>query len=116
MKKKSKKASPALRQKAFQRTMTQARTHMNIWQRSFSVIAHSRPLEVIGDLLAATVARPIPLIGGLVGMIAMLSLFYGVAKSVGYHLSGFEGPAGFVIGWVVGAIIEFSRLITGGKR
>ncbi|NLA43237.1 hypothetical protein GX865_03770 [Candidatus Saccharibacteria bacterium] len=114
--KKKPKATPAIRKKAFDRTMTQARSHMNGPQKIFSSIIHARPLGIIGDLLASTIARPIPLIGGMIGMILSLALIYGTAKNIGYEVSSFEGIAGFVIGWLIGAITEFFQLLAGFKK
>lgn len=98
------------KKKSFKRTMDQAKSHMNIVQRSFSTIIHTRPIETASDILAATLLRPLPVVTGLLGMIATLLIFYGTAKYIGYNLSGYEGLSGFIIGWIVGLIIDFVKL------
>lgn len=104
------------RKHAFHVTMTQARSHMNVVMRIFSRLIHLRCLDTVIEFIGATALRPQPLIGGLLGMSALLALFYGVAKYFGYDLSGFEGIAGFLIGWVIGAIVEFAQLLRGPQK
>lgn len=103
--------------RAFARTMAQARTHMNPLQQLWSKLIHLRLLEISAASLGASVARPLALICGAIGSIITVLLTYGIAKALGYTLSGFEGATGFFFGWTIGIIIEFIKaMVSGGKR
>lgn len=116
MKKQIKSHQSPDRKAAFMQTMTQARSHMNILQRTFSYLIHIRYFDSIIAVIGIVLLRPILLIGGFIGMIGSLVLFYGTAKYFGYTLSGFEGIVGFMIGWTIGAIVEFTQLLWRSKK
>lgn len=101
---------------AFARVMEQAHSHMNPAQKSFSKLLHVRHLDTVIEAIGLTIARPLPLLGGIIGMICSLALFYAIAKYTGYPLSGFEGFAGFLIGWTVGVIGAFSYILKKPRR
>lgn len=97
-------------------TMTQARSHMNGFSRVFSKIIHYRPIELLSDVLGATIARPMAILCGGIVAFAISVLTYAVAKYYGYSLSGTEPLAGFVLGWCIGIIIDYTHLLIRGKR
>lgn len=97
-------------------TMTQARSHMNGFSRVFSKIIHYRPIELLSDVLGATIARPMAILCGGIVAFTISVLTYAVAKYYGYSLSGTETIAGFVLGWCIGIIIDYTHLLIRGKR
>lgn len=97
-------------------TMMQARSHMNGFSRVFSKIIHYRPIELLSDVLGATIARPMAILCGGIVAFAISLLAYAVAKYYGYSLSGTETIAGFVLGWCIGIIIDYTHLLIRGKR
>jgi hypothetical protein len=97
-------------------TMTQARSHMNGFSRVFSKIIHYRPIELLSDVLGATIARPMAILCGGIVAFTISVLTYAVAKYYGYSLSGTETLAGFVLGWCIGIIIDYTHLLIRGKR
>lgn len=102
---------------AFDTTMTQARSHMRPITGKLSRLAHLRPIETIGELIARTIARPNALFYGAIVALGVSCTTYAVAKYYGYQLSGSETLVGFGIGWMVGCIIDYWQLlIHGGRR
>lgn len=114
----SRKQAPAHDQsRAFKRIMTQARTHMNPVARIWSIVIHIRVLDLLASAIGSSLGRPLALLCGAIGTIAAIALLYGTAKIMGYSVSGFEGAAGFLAGWVIGLIIDFIRaMVSGGRR
>jgi len=101
---------------AFNRTLAQAHTRMGPHQRRFSRIVHTRGLEHISDGIGYTIARPLPLICGSMSLIIVVIAIYLPAKQYGYTLSGFEPIVAFAIGWSIGMIVDYTRLLIRGKR
>ena len=97
-------------------TMTQARSHMNGFSRVFSKTVHFRPIELISDILGTTIARPMAILCGGVVAFTISLLTYAMAKYYGYSLSGSETTAGFILGWCMGIIIDYTRLLVRGRR
>ena len=96
-------------------TLQQARSHMNSPARIFSQIIHFRPVEIISDLLAATLFRPLPLLfAGLMAASLPLAIWI-IAKYFGYNLSGTESIIAFVFGWLVGVIVDYTKILVTGK-
>ena len=104
------------RRGSYAATMMQARSHMNGFSRVFSKIIHYRPIELLSDVLGATIARPMAILCGGIVAFAISLLAYAVAKYYGYSLSGTETIAGFVLGWCIGIIIDYTHLLIRGKR
>lgn len=111
--------SPTTKQQktqAFQRTMSQARSHLNPVSRLFSLFIHLRPLEHLSSTLGATLARPLAILCGALGMVIAIVILYGTAKTVGYAVSGSEGIIGFILGWSCGVIIDVVRSLLSKRR
>ena len=43
-------------------------------------------------------------------------IIYTIAKTIGYKLSGFETIAAFLIGWLIGLIYDYLRILITGKK
>jgi hypothetical protein len=110
-----KKLTSQRRKPTFQAVMTQARSHMNPAQRAWSHIIHLRPLDSIAGGLAASLARPLPLLCGALGSILTLAALYGTAKLYGYTTSGAEGLIGFIFGWLIGMFYDLIRAMIRGS-
>ena len=85
-------------------------------QRSFSRIIHNKTVEKTSDLLGATLARPNALLAGSIGAFSLTLAIYIFTKTAGYTLSGFEPIAAFLIGWVLGFLYDYIRVMVTGKR
>lgn len=93
----------------------QARSHMNRPARIFSQFIHLRPIEIISDLLAATLFRPLPLLfAGLMAAALPLAIWI-IAKYFGYNLSGTESIIAFIFGWLTGVIVDYTKILATGK-
>ena len=85
-------------------------------QRAFSKVIHNPVVEKTSEVVGATVARPNAILAGaLVAFFAVLAVYL-IAKHFGYQLSGFETIAAFIIGWVLGMLYDFFKVMITGKK
>ncbi len=104
------------RKAAFDITMKEAQSHMSKPSQAFSKLIHSKPIEKTSEALGATVARPNALLAGSLTAFILTLAVYLVAKYYGYQLTGSETIAAFIIGWVVGILFDYLRVMITGKR
>ena len=83
--------------------------------RTFSKVIHNKAVEKTSDVVGSTLARPNAILAGaVVAFIATLGVYL-IAKNVGYTLSGFETIAAFIVGWVIGIVFDYLRVLVTGK-
>lgn len=103
------------RDQSFKKQMDSIQPHLSRNERAFSKVIHNKAIETASDTLGSTVARPNALLAGSVAAFIIVTAVYLVAKNYGYQLSGFETIAAFVIGWILGLIFDYARLLIRGK-
>lgn len=101
---------------AFDKTLKQARSHMNHVERIFSQIIHLRVVEWISDVIGGSLARPNTILYGSSTALILTLTIYLTAKYFGYPLSGAESIASFIVGWGVGATIDYTHMLIRGGR
>lgn len=85
-------------------------------QRTFSKFIHNPAVEKASEVMGSTVARPNSILSGaIVAFFAVLAVYL-IAKHYGYVLSGFETIGAFIVGWLVGALYDFFRVMITGKK
>lgn len=85
-------------------------------QRAFSKVIHNPVVEKTSEVVGATVARPNAILAGaLVAFFAVLAVYL-TAKHFGYVLSGFETIGAFIVGWVIGILYDFFKVMITGKK
>ena len=104
------------RDASFQSTMTEVQSHMSAPSRTFSKVIHNKSVEKASDVVGSTVARPNAILSGAVFAFILTLAVYLVAKNLGYPLSGFETIGAFVLGWVIGLIYDFLRVMITGRK
>lgn len=113
------KRGPATRRERedrFNRTMREVRLQMPGPSRIFSSLIHHPVVEKVSDALGGTVARPNAIAAGsVVAFLATLSIYL-VARFYGYPLSGTETIAAFALGWIIGVIYDYFRILIVGKK
>lgn len=85
-------------------------------QRAFSKFIHNPAVEKTSEAVGNTVARPNAILAGAVVAFFLVLLVYVVAKFYGYRLSGFETIGAFIIGWIIGILYDFFRVMITGKK
>lgn len=100
--------------RAFQKTMQQARTHMSVGQRAFSRLLHLKAVEKISDTIGGTVARPNTVLYGSLAALILTTVIYVTAKYFGYPLSGSESMTAFIVGWCIGIVIDYTQVLLRG--
>ena len=100
----------------YKRTMQQVQSELSTPSRAFSKVIHNKAIEKTSDALEATVARPNAILAGAITAFIFTLSIYLVAKNYGYRLSGFETIGGFILGWIVGLLFDYFRVMITGKR
>jgi len=85
-------------------------------QRGFSKLIHNPAVEKTSEVVGSTVARPNAILAGAVVAFFAVLIVYLTAKHFGYILSGFETIGAFIVGWVLGVLYDFLRVMITGKK
>lgn len=85
-------------------------------KRAFSKFIHTPVVEKTSEAIGSTIARPnAVLAGAVVAFVAVLAVYL-TAKHFGYALSGFETIGAFIVGWVLGVLYDFFKVMITGKK
>jgi len=101
---------------SFKKHMKQVQAELPAPQRAFSKLIHNPVVEKTSEFVGSTIARPNAILAGSVVAFFSVLAVYLIAKYLGYVLSGFETIAAFIVGWVLGIIYDYLRLIVTGKK
>lgn len=104
------------RKASYKRTMKRVQSEMSPAERTFSKVIHQPVVDKASDIVGGTVARPNALLAGSLTAFLLVTAVYVVAKNYGYRLSGFETIAAFIVGWVLGQLFDYLRVMVTGKR
>lgn len=121
---KSKEKSPAERRgpltvqerdKSFSATMGEVRAQMKGPSRQFSKFIHNKTVERVSDTVGSTLARPNAILSGSIFAFLFTLIIYLIARYNGYPLSGAETIFSFAVGWVLGIVFDYFRVLISGK-
>lgn len=101
---------------SYAKTLSSAQEELKPGERIFSKIIHNKPTEAISGLIGSTIARPNAILSGAVTSFVLTLSIYAVAKTIGYKLSGFEPILAFILGWIIGIIYDYFRMMISGKK
>lgn len=93
---------------SFNATMHHVRSGLKAPERTLSKFIHQPTVEKVSEVAGKTVARPSGVMGATVAAFIGLLSIYGVAKYVGFALSGSEMPLLLIAGFAVGLFIEWA--------
>lgn len=100
---------------SYNHTMDEVRSQLSAPSRTFSDFIHNPVVEKVSDTIGGTVARPNAVLSGSVFAFLFTLTVYLVARYYGYPLSGSETIASFFLGWVIGLIVDYLKLLMFGK-
>jgi hypothetical protein len=101
---------------SFKRQMKDVQAELPLASRAFSKLIHNKAIEKTSDVIGSTVARPNAILAGAVTAFILTLSVYVIAKNIGYKLSGFETIAAFLVGWILGNVYDYLRVIITGKK
>ncbi|MDB5166860.1 MAG: hypothetical protein JWN26_5 [Candidatus Saccharibacteria bacterium] len=101
---------------SFKRQMKDIQAQQPPANRAFSKVIHNKAVEKTSDVVGSTVARPNAILAGAVSAFILTLVVYVTAKVIGFELSGFETIAAFIIGWVIGLVYDYLRVVITGKK
>lgn len=104
------------RDASFNATMREVQGQMSAPSRAFSKVIHNKTVEKASEVVGSTVARPNAILSGAVFAFVLTLAVYLVAKNLGYPLSGFETIGAFILGWVIGIIYDFLKVMITGRK
>lgn len=100
----------------FNRTMSHVREELPASSRAFSKFIHIKAVEKTSDVLGSTLARPNALLAGAICAFGLTLALYLFAKNMGYRLSGFETIGTFIIGWCLGMLYDYLKVMITGRK
>lgn len=109
-------ATKKQRKDSYSSTMRQIQSEMNVPARTFSKVIHNPVVEKTSNVVGSSIARPNAVLAGSMMATFMTLFVFIVAKQYGYRLSGFETIATFLLGWSLGLIYDYARLMVVGRR
>lgn len=101
---------------AYNQTMRLIRAEMNRPSRAFSKVIHSPVIERSSEVIGGTLARPNAILAGSTTALVLVICVYILARTFGYRLSGFETIGAFLLGWAIGLIYDYVRVMALGRR
>lgn len=101
---------------SYTRHMKKLQEELPPMQRSFSKLIHNAAVEKSSEVVGSTIARPNAILAGAVVAFFAVLIVYLTAKHFGYVLSGFETIGAFIVGWVLGVLYDFFRVMITGKK
>jgi len=108
--------SKAEKKTSYKKHMADVQRELTPASRAFSRVIHNPTVEKTSEIVGSTVARPNAILAGAVSAFILTLAVYVIARNIGYTLSGFETIAAFIIGWVIGIVYDYLRLIITGKK
>lgn len=111
------RVTKAEREASYNATMKHIRKDMSTPSRMFSKVIHAPAVEKSSEILGSSLARPNAILAGSTSALVLVAITYGIARVFGYQLSGFETIGAFILGWVIGIIYDYAKIMTsGGNR
>lgn len=104
------------REKSFKTTMDAVQSQLPKTSQAFSRIIHNKTVEKVSDAAGNTVARPNAILSGAIFAFVLTLAVYLIARYYGYPLSGAETIASFALGWILGNIFDYIRILILGKN
>ena len=101
---------------SYKRHMKEVQSQMSTPSKVFSKFMHNPAVDKTSEVIGSTVARPNAMLAGAFSAFILTLAVYVIAKNIGYQLSGFETIAAFILGWVIGLIYDYLRIIITGKK
>lgn len=104
------------REVSYKHHMKQLQSELKPSQRAFSKFIHNPVVEKTSDAVGSTIARPNAVLAGAMVAFFLVLGVYVVSKYYGYTLSGFETIGAFIVGWILGILYDFFRVMITGKK
>lgn len=101
---------------AYAAQLSNIQGEMKAPQRAFSKVIHAPVIEKASETIGSTIARPNAILAGSIVAFVLVLGVYITAKTLGYTLSGFETIAAFVVGWIIGTLYDFFKVMITGKK
>lgn len=104
------------RNASYKKTMSHIQSEMPPVNRAFSKAIHNPVVEKTSEVVGSTIARPNAIAAGAISAFVVSFLVYMIARYYGYPLSGFETIGSFIVGWILGILFDYFKVMITGKK
>lgn len=101
---------------SYAKTLKSTQDELSPSERVFSEIIHNKPVEAISNAIGSTIARPNAILSGAITSFVLTLSVYVITKTIGYKLSGFEPILAFILGWIIGILYDYLKIMISGKK
>lgn len=101
---------------SYKKTMKIVQKDLSPVNSIFSRIIHNNSIEKVSDIIGKTITRPNAMLSGAFTAFFITLITYTIAKKNGYQLSGFETILSFIVGWIIGNIYDYIKLLLTGRK
>jgi len=101
---------------SYKKHMAHVQAELPAPERAFSKLIHAPLIEKTSEFVGSTIARPNAILSGAIVAFFLVLAVYLIAKNLGYVLSGFETIGAFIIGWIIGILYDYFRVLVTGKK
>lgn len=101
---------------SYKKELKHIQSELPVGSRAFSKVIHNPVVERVSEVAGDTIARPNAILSAAVSAFVLTSVIYLVARHFGYPLSGFETIAATILGWILGILFDFIRIMITGKK
>lgn len=108
--------SKSQREASYKSTIKQVQNELSASSKAFSKIIHQKAIDQASEVAGKTIARPNAILYGAIFAFALTLGVYLIAKYYGYPLSGSESIGAFIIGWIIGLLVDYFRIMITGKK
>lgn len=103
------------KERAYKQTLSRIQSEMSPPARTFSKLIHAPVVEKASEVIGSTAARPNALLSGSVTAFILLAFVYAISHTYGYQLSGFEMIAAYGLGYALGLIGDYVKIMATGR-
>lgn len=101
---------------SYKKILTETQKELNPSSRIFSKFYHIPAIEKTSEIVGKTIAKPNAMLSGSVFAFILTLITYTIAKKTGYELSGFEAIGAFILGWTLGIVYDYLKVLVTGKK
>lgn len=107
--------SKSQKEQSYKKTMSDIRQNLSPTSRAYSKLIHNKVIEKPSEAIGQTIARPNAILSGAIFAFIITTVVLVIARYYGYPLSGFESIGSFLLGWIIGVVIDFLKTMIQGR-
>ncbi|HEX6258172.1 MAG TPA: hypothetical protein VFZ48_01685 [Candidatus Saccharimonadales bacterium] len=106
----------AEKETAYKETLRKVRSEMRPTEKAFSKVIHNPFVEKTSEIAGKTLFRPNAILAAGISAFILSGITYILARHFGYPLSGFETIAALLLGFMLGILYDFLKVMLTGRK